>query len=410
MDTYAPRQDDGTAGYLVVLGSGPQAEWEYAMQRLAAVGPLLLIDAEPPTWQEPYLAEVRTVGLMDPTQVLGTVRKFASTRLVAGALAFHPAQARAVDLVRRELALPAAPPATIEATTLRHHTAQLLAAAGVDNSEALHADTYEQALEAAHQVGFPLVCKPASPRTRYAARQVRGLPELAEAFSAATAATWHGTGAVIEPMLDGIEATAYIADSATGPRVVAISHSTFDPQAEPALVPVEVVVDADDVCAPAVEDTASRALAALGHRSGTAQIRMRITSTGPRVISIATHLTDPLLGMLIHQVTGIDLISQAGWHACGRALHAEESRLGAAAVHFLQGPGGGGVLLPNAPTHPRITPYATLCPYPAERPMGTLQRSGHVLVSGTGYPQCIARLRGAAAEIRSARLSGDRVR
>ncbi|MEU7029000.1 hypothetical protein AB0A60_20205 [Streptomyces sp. NPDC046275] len=405
MNTHASHPDDSPAGHLVVLGSGPQPEWEYAMQRLATMGPLLLIDAEPPTWQQPLLTEARTANLLDPSEVLITVARFASSRPLAGALTFHPAHARTVDLLRRELALPAPPAATIEATTLRHRTAQLLTTAGVDNSAALHADTYDQALEAAHQVGFPLVCKPASPRVRYAARQVRGLPELAEAFSAATAATWHGTGTVIEPLLDGIEATAYTADTATGPRVVAISHATFDPQAEPALVPVEVVVDADDVCAPAIEDTVSRALAALGHRSGPAQIRLRITSTGPRVISVTLHLTDPLLGMLIAQVTGVDLISQAGHHARGGALHADESRLGATAVRFLQGRGSTALLPPNAATHPHITPYATLRPYPAERPVGPLQRGGHVLVSGMDYPQCIARLRSAAAEIRSARLS-----
>ncbi|MFH8257814.1 hypothetical protein [Streptomyces roseolus] len=405
MNTHAPHRNDSPAGHLVVLGSGPQAEWEYAMQRLAAVGPLLLIDAQPPTWQQPLLAEARTANLMDPSQVLSTVQRFADTRPIAGVLTFHPAQARTVDLLRRELALPAPPAATIDATTLRHRTAQLLTDAGVDNSGALHADTYGQALEAAHQVGFPLVCKPVSPRRRYAARQVKGLSELAEAFAAATATTWHGTGTVIEPLLDGIEATAYTSDSPSGHRVVAISHAIFDPQAEPALVPVEVVVDSDDVCAPAIEGTVSRALAALGHRTGPAQIRLRITSTGPRVISVATHLTDPLLGMLIEQVTGLDLISQVGHHVCGRALPAEENRLGAAAVRFLQGPSSASLLPPNESTHSHITPYAILHPYPAERPVATLQRSGHVLVSGMDYPQCTARLRTAAAEIRSARLS-----
>src|SRR5690606_23996988 len=44
VSTHAPHWDDGSTGHLVVLGSGPQAEWEHAMQRLAAVGPLLLVD------------------------------------------------------------------------------------------------------------------------------------------------------------------------------------------------------------------------------------------------------------------------------------------------------------------------------------------------------------------------------
>ncbi|MFJ5817277.1 hypothetical protein ACIQGT_25775 [Streptomyces sp. NPDC093108] len=374
------------------------------MQRLAAVGPLLLIDAQTPTWQRPHLADARTANLLDPPRVLDEARKLASVWPIAGVLAFHPAHARAAALLRQELALPGPSTATIEATALRHRTAQILTGAGVDNSGAAHVDSYEQALEAAHQVGFPLVCKPASPRTRYAARRVTGIPDLAEALSAATAATWPGTGTVIEPLLDGIEATAYTADSPSGPRVVAISHATFDPQAEPALLPAEVVVDADDICAPAIEDTASRALSALGHRSGPAQIRMRLTSTGPRIISVTAHLTDPLLGMLIEQVTGADLISQSGQHALGLTYLADENRIGAAAVHFLQGSGATPLLPPNAAAHSHVTPYATLHPYPAERRVGPLRRSGHLLVSGTDYAQSIARLRSAAAEIRSAHL------
>lgn len=346
-----------------------------------------------------------TANLLDPPQVLEEARKLAITRPITGVLNFHSAHARAAALLRQQFSLPGPYTATLEASTLRHRTAQLLTGAGVDNSGALYVDSYDQALEAAHHVGFPLVCKPASPRTRYAARQVTGIPELAKAFSAATLASWTGTGTVIEPLLDGIEATAYTADSPSGPRVVAISHTTFDPQAEPALLPVEVVVDADDVCAPAIEDTASRALAALGHRSGPAQIRMRITSSGPRVISVTPHLTDPLIGMLIEEVTGIDLISQAGHCARGRTSLTEERRLGATAVRFLQGTGTTRPLAPDATVQTHVTPYATLRQYPSERRVGPLRRSGHLLVSGTDYPQCIARLRSAAAELRSLRLS-----
>ncbi|MGW6203695.1 ATP-grasp domain-containing protein [Streptomyces sp. NPDC055089] len=376
------------------------------MQRLAAAGPLLLIDAETPTWQRPLVADARTADLHDAPRVLDEVREFALTRHVAGVLSFHPVHVRTATLLRQELALPGPSTATIEATTLRHRTAQLLTAAGVDNSGALHAASYEQALEAAHQVGFPLVCKPASPRTRYAARRVSAISELAEALSEATGTTWPGTGAVIEPLLDGIEATAYTADSPSGrPRVVAISHATFDSQAEPALVPAEVVVDADDVCGPAVEDSATRALAALGHRSGPAQVRMRITSTGPRVISVTTHLTDPLLGMLIEQVTGVDLISHAGSDARGRPFLVNESHLGAAAVRFIQGPLTPGPMPHFAAAGSQVTPYATLRQYPTERSVGALRRRGHLLVSGADYAQCIARLRTAAAENRPARLS-----
>ncbi|MET8816517.1 hypothetical protein ABZW47_31530 [Streptomyces sp. NPDC004549] len=404
MNTHAPQQD-GLAGHLLVLGSGPQAEWEYAMQRLAVGSPLLLIDEEQPSWQAPLLAGARTADLLDPPQVLEEARKLAFTFPITGVLNLHPAHARAAGLIRREFALPGPSAATLDASTLRHHTAQLLAGAGVDHSGALHAESYDQILEAAHQIGFPLVCKPASSRTRYAARRVTRLEELPEAFAAATAATWAGTGTVIEPLLDGIEATAYTTDSPLGPRVVAISHATFDPQAEPALLPVEVVVDADDVCAPAIEDTASRALAAVGHRSGPAQIRMRITSTGPRVISVSTHLTEPLIGMLIEQVTGIDLITQAGHSARGRTHPGDENRLGATAVRFLQGPGPTRLPSPETAAHAHVTPYATLQQYPSELPVGPLRRSGHLLVSGTDYPQCVARLRSAAVELRSTRLT-----
>ncbi|MER6432153.1 hypothetical protein ABT272_31195 [Streptomyces sp900105245] len=228
-----------------------------------------------------------------------------------------------------------------------------------------------------------------------------GIPELAKAFSESTAATWPGTGAVIEPLLEGIEATAYTAASPTGPTVVAVSHTTFDSQAELALVPAEVVVDADDVCVSTIEATASRALAALGHSSGPAQIRMRISPAGPRVITITTHLTDPLAAMLIEQVTGTDLICEAGHQARGRTSMSisNESRLGATAVPFLQGPDASHMMPRHAAKHLRVTPYATLQQYPAAHRVGPLQRGGHLLVSGTDYPQCIARLRSGVAAV-----------
>ncbi|MER5890315.1 hypothetical protein ABT160_41355 [Streptomyces sp. NPDC001941] len=404
MNSHPPRRHDGPAGHLVVLGSGPQVEWEHVLQRLAAAGPLLLIEPIEPTWQRSFAPEVHVVADMNPHQILSAVRSFARTSPVDGALTFRPDQDRTVDLLRRELSLPAAATANVEAATLRHGMAQLLNAAGVDNSEALQADTYDQALEAAHQVGFPLVCKPAAARLRYTARRVNALPELAQAFSAVATVAGHASGTVIEPLFNGIEATAHTIDSPAGPGIIAMSHATFDPRAEPALVPLEGVVDADDVCAPAVEGVVSRALSALGHRSGPAQVRLRITSTGPRVLSVSSHLTDPLLSQLIEQVTGIDLITQAGDHARGATSHAQEKRLGAAAVHYLQDPASNDV--PASPTtHTRITPYAALCPYPVAHPVGPLYRSGHIRVSGTDYPQCTARLQTALTELGTAQLT-----
>jgi biotin carboxylase len=371
------------------------------MQRLAAGGPLLLIDDEPPSWQRPHLAGARTANLLKPQQVLEEAQKFAVTLPIVGVVHFQPAHTRAAALLRQELGLPGPSDTALEAGTLRHRAAELLDRAGVDHSGTIHVNSYDEAVEAAHQVGFPLLCKPSSPRKRYAGRQVTALPELAEAFSAATAATWPGTGTVIEPLLGGIEATAYTLSSASGPRVVAVSHTTFDPQAETAMIPVEVVVDADDVCAPAIEDIAARTLAALGHHSGPAQIRLRITATGPRVISITPHLTDPWVGMLIEQVTGIDLVTETGHHARGKATTPEESRLGATAVRFLQGPHHTRILPPHATPQPHITPYATLQPYAAACRVGPLRRNGHLLVSGADYPQCVARLRSAAAALHS---------
>lgn len=405
MNIHAPhREDSSPPGALLVLGSGPQAEWEPAMQRLAADGPLLFIDDRHPSWQRPHLADARTASLLEPRHVAEETRKFGADWRIAGVLHFHPAHTRAAALIRQEFGLAGPSAAAVEASTLRHRTAELLARAGVDHSGTIHADHYDQAVEAAHHVGFPLLCKPASPRKRYAARHVAGLPQLAEAFSAATAATWPGTGTVIEPLLDGIEATAYTTSSTSGPRLVAVSHATFDLQAEPAVIPLEVVVDAGDVCAPAVEDLALRALAALGHDVGPAQIRMRITATGPRVISVTTHLTDPLACMLIEQATGIDLIAEAG--ACARGQTAgnetEPVRLGATAVRFLQGPPG--LKPPRTAALAFLTPYATLHPYAAAHHVGPLHRNGHLMVSGVDFPQCVARLRSAVGQLRTERL------
>ncbi|MFE7778427.1 hypothetical protein ACFU5O_31990 [Streptomyces sp. NPDC057445] len=402
MKTHTSRRDDHRPpGHLVVIGSGPREEWEHAMGRLAEGGPLLLIDEKPPSWQRRYIAGCRTANLANLHEVREAARKLSIEHHLAGVLTFHPAHARAAALVRQDFNLPGPSPATLETTTMRHRTADILARAGVASSGALHADSYNEALEAAHRFGFPVVCKPASPRKRYAARLVDSLPALAAAFSSATATTWPGTGTVIEPWIAGIEATAYTLGTPSRTRLVAVSHATFDPVAEPALLPLEVVIDADDLCAPGIEDIACLSLAAIGHQSGLAQIRLRITATGPLVISVTTHLTDPLLGALIHQVTGIDLIAASGNYARGCPTETEGYRLGATAVRFLQVAQSSDVRSVHVPACRNVTPYAHLEHYAAPRPVGPVRRSGHLQASGTDYQQCVARLQTAVGELRA---------
>ncbi|MFD6465242.1 ATP-binding protein [Streptomyces goshikiensis] len=392
----ARREDPRTPGHLLVLGSGPQAEWEAALKRLAEASPLVLIDDTPATWQRPYAAATRVANALRPEQVEQAARWLAIKHTITAVLHFHPAYLRAAVAVRASLGLPGPTAGVLATTSLRHRTLDVLDHAGTPSSGGIHVDSFEQALEAAHTVGFPLVCKPAAPRRRYAARVVESAAELAEAFSAATAASWPGTGTVVEPRLDGIEATAYTLDS----RLVAISHATFDPEAEPSLIPLEVVVDADDVCAAAIESTVARALEATGHRQGIAQIRLWITPTGPRVLSLTTHLTDPLVAKLIEQVTGIDLIAASGRHARGLPTEAEVTPLGAAAIRYVQGTAASRLTSTPA-TRSTITPYARLDRYNADSRTGPLPRRGHLLVSGTDFPQCIARLRNAVAQMQT---------
>lgn len=390
----ARREDPQPPGHLLVLGSGPQPEWEHAIKRLAEAGPLVLIDDSPASWQRQYVAAARVANTSRPKHVEQAARWLAIKHPITAVLHFQPAHERAAAAVRASFGLPGPSAAALAATSLRHRTIEALDRGGTASSGGIHADTFDQALEAAHTIGFPLVCKPTAPRRRYAARIVQRLPDLAEAFSAATAASWPGTGTLIEPRLDGIEATAYTLDS----RLVAISHTTFDPEAEPSLMPLEVVVDADDVCAAAIEGIVARALEATGHRQGIAQTRLRLTPTGPRVLSLTTHLTDLLVATLIEQVTGIDLIGASGRHARGLHAEAETTPLGAAAVRYVQGAAAAGL---TPATRSTITPYARLDRYSTDSRTGPLPRRGHLLVSGADFPQCIARLRNAVATMQT---------
>ncbi|MET8676015.1 hypothetical protein ABZW18_00010 [Streptomyces sp. NPDC004647] len=389
--------------HLLLLGTGPCAEWEHAMQRLAAASPLLLLDERPPTWQRPYLAAARTASLLEPTQVLQVVQELANSHTIDGIMTFQPAYQRAAALVRQELGLPGPDTKALQTCGARHRTAAVLERAGIEGSSSLRADSYQQALEAAHHVGFPLICKPDSPRRRYAARTVSALPDLAEAFSAVTTATWPGTGTVIEPLLDGLEATAYTYGTHSGTHVIALSHTTFDPAAEHALVPAELVVDADDVCVTAIEASVSRALAAVGLHTGPAQVRLRITATGPRIISISPHLTDPLAAQLIEQVTGVDLVTATAAHAVGHTARIEPAPLGAMAVRYLHGTTA--TAFSTTPDAAAPTPFIHVAHYDTEHRVGPLRRTGHVLVTGSDYPQCVARLSSAGTHLRTPRLT-----
>ncbi|WP_326581832.1 hypothetical protein OIE69_44270 (plasmid) [Actinacidiphila glaucinigra] len=285
-------------------------------------------------------------------------------------------------------------------------TAQLLAQAGVEHSSPRLASTYEQAVDIAHHVGFPLVCKPDVPRQHFAARIATDLGQLATAFAAASEAFQVGTGGVVEPFLQGIEATAYTYSTSGRSHIVAISHATFDPQAEPALVPIELVVDGGDVCVGAVEDIALQALQAVGHHNGPAQLRLRLTATGPRVISIARQLPDPLVCLLIEEATGTDIISAAATHCRDRTMNLSGTPQGAAAIRYLQ-------LTASVAAEPaadqnvtgHATPFAYVTRYHAGRQVGPVLRYGYVHVIGADYPQSIARLRSSVSDLRPARAT-----
>jgi carbamoylphosphate synthase large subunit len=329
---------------LLVVGSGAAEAYRlYSLESIARAFDVVLLDDAPPTWQSPHVVDA-VVTPFD--EALDALDPLLAEQPVDGVMTWDE---RRLDLVARIAArhgLRGPAPEVVEACRDKWRTRSVLAAAGVPSARSILTRTVDEAIDAAREIGYPVVVKPRSLAGSIGVQRVdhpdgmRSAWELADGAVMATVVA--RPGVLVEEYLTGDEFSleCVTADGATD--VVAITRKQVG--SPPYFEELGHVVDAADRAsgwADEAADVARCALDALGVRVGVSHVEVRIDGTGPRIIEVNARLGGDLIPHLVHLATGVDLSLAAACVATGVEVPRAPVISRAAGIHFFTPPEAG---------------------------------------------------------------------
>ncbi len=216
--------------------------------------------------------------------------------------------------VARALDLPVAFPAQVELERRKDLVREALERAGLPNPRFRITRDWEETLQAANAIGYPLVIKPTDLASSAFVRFIHNEAELREAFDALAAfprnfRDQQRSGLyLLEEYMTGeevsVEACTVNGETTiigiTDKSVTAFPYFVEDGHMFPAQL--------DPAVAEAVTDLVRGALAAVGHDHGISHTEVKITPAGPRIVEINPRLGGNFIAELVQRVTGIDLL------------------------------------------------------------------------------------------------------
>ncbi|MEU1273585.1 ATP-grasp domain-containing protein [Streptomyces sp. NPDC005799] len=326
---------------LLVLGAGARPYREHGLSRLAAAGPLVLADPEPPAWIRPYVDEQLAIDLADTEGAAMAVKAVAARTPLAGVCTYLEHHVELTAHLAAVLGLPGTPPGAMAACRDKALTRARFAEHGVPSARSVPVDDADEAVEAARRIGYPVVVKPRGMGGSAGVVHADHDVAVREAFYAALSATVIGLeayatrGVLVEEYLEGPEISAETVVVDHQVHIVAITRKQLG--REPRFVETGHMVDArdpllgDDAVTQAVTD----AVRALGIERGVLHVEVRLTGRGPALIEVNGRPGGDLIPLLVEEATGIDLMAAAAALACGTRPELSATRQRAAAVQFL---------------------------------------------------------------------------
>ncbi|GGX57000.1 ATP-grasp domain-containing protein [Streptomyces fructofermentans] len=241
------------------------------------------------------------------------------------------------------LGLPGPAPESVADACRKDATRRVLHGAGVPGPRFAVCADHAAVPRAARELGFPLVVKPVDLCAGMYVRRVDDERALADVCRAVAEFPVNARGQLrspvllLEELLDGpevsVETVTYggtthvvgVTDKSTGGAPAFIETGHMFPAS---LAPGETK---------AAEDTALRAVRALGLDSVVAHTEIKLTAAGPRVVEVNPRPAGNRITELVRHVTGVDLAAASVDVALGRApdLRRRATGLRSAAVAFL---------------------------------------------------------------------------
>ncbi len=327
---------------VLLLGSGKQAYREYALRSMSSKYAITLLDSSRPAWQEKYIEDNIVVDLNVPSAVADAVRQRGGKERFAGIVTYHEFLVELASVVAADLGMPSNSVACARRCRDKHLMRQAFEQHGVPSAASRSASNLAEAVEAARQIGLPVVVKPLALAGSFGVTKVQRLEDLEEAYRIAAGASIPGTNAknagntvLVEEFLSGPEISVESVVVNGDVRNVAITRKQvgFDPFFEEI---GHVVAPTEPLPAEAeIRDVANRAHHALGICLGVTHAELRLTPAGPKMIEVAARLGGDLIPMLVQMATGIDLAQAAADVACGVEPVLVPTKHNCAAIRFL---------------------------------------------------------------------------
>lgn len=254
--------------------------------------------------------EIVQVETNDEATVIEEALALARRRDLGGVLTTCDYYLATVAAVAEALGLPGAPAEVMRTVTRKHRVREVMRAAGLPGPAFAVPARWEEAADAAHELGFPLVAKPTDLNSGTAVQRVDDLASLKDAYGEVTADERNTRGQarervlLLEEVLEGREVSVEavtlrgettvlgITDkSVTGPPAFVESGHMF-PAALPRAQAREV--------ARFVTDT----LAVLGYTHGLSHTEVMLTGDGPRLVEVNPRQGGGYIFDLIRLVAG----------------------------------------------------------------------------------------------------------
>jgi argininosuccinate lyase len=311
--------------------------------RSLGYSPLIL--AEDPS-RYPYIAEDGVGALAAQTRDIAELRA-ATERIgasnIAGVWSSSEYFAAAAAKLAGELGLPGANAEAIENCRSKFNQRVRLGRVGLRTPAFRRATTIDEAVEAARDIGFPVVIKPARGTGSVGVRLCLNRDEARNHTTALLGCAANERGipaapeALVEEYLDGPEFSV----ETFGKLVVGVTAKHVSP------LPY-FVETGHDFPAPLSRETHRRitqaalaALEAMDLTWGPAHIELRVTRHGPVVVEINPRLVGGFIPELVRRASGIDLIAATVSLATGSPPDLDPSRDACASIRFVISPGCG---------------------------------------------------------------------
>ncbi|MFA7761502.1 ATP-grasp domain-containing protein [Streptomyces sp. NRRL S-448] len=410
-DDTSPTDD----GVVILVGSGQRAYREYLLAGAARRRPIWVLDAVDPTWQEQYVLGSTTVELLDRERLVpdteGLIKAaeaVAAEHRVVGVFSYDETLVVTTALIAERLGLPGLTSRGADNCRNKHHTRQLLTAAGLPQPHFAYVTDAETALATADSFGYPVVLKPRGMGASIGVIRVDGPDGIRAAFEVADAASHGGNsdyegGVLVEECVMGPEISidGVVFDGDWTPLFLAHKEVGLAPYFEE----TGHVVSATD---PLLADEELLGILRDAHRElgisyGITHTEVKLTTRGPVIIEVNARLGGDLIPYLGSLATGVEPGELAAEVAAGVRPGWTPTESRTVGIRFLYPPENGTVRSVDVPapsdvpglleTNVMVAPGVTLL----LPPEGYLSRYANLICAGETFLSCEESLAKAAA-------------